>query len=203
MKNKIVSLLLVAVMLLSVVLTGCSGKKTADDVQEDITQKASKTAATLVLWCVTEEGTDREQAQAVAKAMAETSKSKYKTTLIVKYLTMDEYYEKLEAAIEKNAFLKVAKEASVKFQKDGKKAVDSALRGGVITADETAAEKFLRVIDSAAVYHNASTRFTDGGEFGLGCEMGISTQKLHARGPMGLGELCSYKYIIRGNGNVR
>jgi len=73
----------------------------------------------------------------------------------------------------------------------------------IITADETAAEKFLRVIDSAAVYHNASTRFTDGGEFGLGCEMGISTQKLHARGPMGLGELCSYKYIIRGNGNVR
>jgi glutamate-5-semialdehyde dehydrogenase len=73
----------------------------------------------------------------------------------------------------------------------------------IITSDEAAAEKFLRVIDSAAVYHNASTRFTDGGEFGLGCEMGISTQKLHARGPMGLGELCTYKYIIRGVGNVR
>ena len=73
----------------------------------------------------------------------------------------------------------------------------------IITSDEAAAEKFLRVIDSAAVYHNASTRFTDGGEFGLGCEMGISTQKLHARGPMGLGELCTYKYIIRGEGNVR
>ena len=57
--------------------------------------------------------------------------------------------------------------------------------------------------DQAAVYVNASTRFTDGGEFGLGCEMGISTQKLGARGPMGLAELTSYKYIIRGNGQVR
>ncbi len=62
---------------------------------------------------------------------------------------------------------------------------------------------FSRTIDSAAVYINASTRFTDGGEFGLGCEMGISTQKLHARGPMGLQELTSYKYIIRGNGQIR
>ena len=58
-------------------------------------------------------------------------------------------------------------------------------------------------VDSAAVYVNASTRFTDGGEFGLGCEMGISTQKLHARGPMGLRELTSYKYIITGNGHTR
>ena len=58
-------------------------------------------------------------------------------------------------------------------------------------------------VDSAAVYVNCSTRFTDGGEFGLGCEMGISTQKLHARGPMGLGELCGYKYIIHGNGQTR
>ena len=58
-------------------------------------------------------------------------------------------------------------------------------------------------VDSAAVYVNCSTRFTDGGEFGLGCEMGISTQKLHARGPMGLEELCSYKYIIHGDGQIR
>ena len=58
-------------------------------------------------------------------------------------------------------------------------------------------------MDSAAVYVNASTRFTDGGEFGLGCEMGISTQKLRTRGPMGLEELCSYKYVIHGNGQIR
>jgi glutamate-5-semialdehyde dehydrogenase len=58
-------------------------------------------------------------------------------------------------------------------------------------------------VDAAAVYHNASTRFTDGGEFGFGAEIGISTQKLHARGPMGLAELTSYKYIILGSGQVR
>ena len=73
----------------------------------------------------------------------------------------------------------------------------------VITEDERIAIPFIDDVDSAAVYWNASTRFTDGGEFGLGCEMGISTQRLHARGPMGLEELCSYKYIIRGTGQVR
>ena len=73
----------------------------------------------------------------------------------------------------------------------------------ILTQDETAAKQFTDSVDSAAVYVNASTRFTDGGEFGLGCEMGISTQKLHARGPMGLEELCTTKYIIRGNGNIR
>ncbi len=73
----------------------------------------------------------------------------------------------------------------------------------IITESSENAEMFTRMVDSAAVYVNASTRFTDGGEFGLGCEMGISTQKLHARGPMGLCELTTYKYIIRGNGQVR
>ena len=73
----------------------------------------------------------------------------------------------------------------------------------IVTRDGRAAEKFTALVDSAAVYWNASTRFTDGGEFGLGCEMGISTQKLHARGPMGLEELTTYKYIIRGNGQTR
>ncbi|MEA5058576.1 MAG: glutamate-5-semialdehyde dehydrogenase [Candidatus Pelethousia sp.] len=73
----------------------------------------------------------------------------------------------------------------------------------IVTDDAETAARFAREVDSAAVYVNASTRFTDGGEFGLGCEMGISTQKLHARGPMGLRELCSYKYIVRGNGQVR
>ena len=74
---------------------------------------------------------------------------------------------------------------------------------GIISRDENAIGRFESLVDSAAVYVNASTRFTDGGEFGLGCEVGISTQKLHARGPMGLEELCSYKYIVRGEGNIR
>ena len=73
----------------------------------------------------------------------------------------------------------------------------------ILTQDAAHAARFTAAVDSAAVYVNCSTRFTDGGEFGLGCEMGISTQKLHARGPMGLGELCSYKYIIHGNGQTR
>ena len=73
----------------------------------------------------------------------------------------------------------------------------------IVTENSTNAEKFVNETDSAAVYVNASTRFTDGGEFGLGCEMGISTQKLHARGPMGLDELSTYKYIIRGSGQIR
>ena len=73
----------------------------------------------------------------------------------------------------------------------------------ILTSDKAAADAFVRGVDSAAVYVNASTRFTDGGEFGLGCEMGISTQKLHARGPMGLRELTTYKYIVHGNGQIR
>ncbi len=73
----------------------------------------------------------------------------------------------------------------------------------IVTENAESADLFTRSVDSAAVYVNASTRFTDGGEFGLGCEMGISTQKLHARGPMGLNELCSYKYVIKGDGQIR
>lgn len=73
----------------------------------------------------------------------------------------------------------------------------------IITEDVNTADYFTSRVDSAAVYVNCSTRFTDGGEFGLGCEMGISTQKLHARGPMGLNELNTYKYIIHGNGQIR
>ena len=73
----------------------------------------------------------------------------------------------------------------------------------IVTQCDKNAEKFTRGVDSAAVYVNASTRFTDGGEFGLGCEMGISTQKLHARGPMGLKELTTYKFIIKGDGQIR
>ena len=73
----------------------------------------------------------------------------------------------------------------------------------IVTRDAEAEAIFTTVVDSSSVYVNASTRFTDGGEFGLGCEMGISTQKLHARGPMGLRELTTYKYIIHGNGHIR
>jgi glutamate-5-semialdehyde dehydrogenase len=73
----------------------------------------------------------------------------------------------------------------------------------IITENRESAEKFLKEVDSAAVYHNASTRFTDGGEFGLGAEIGISTDKIHARGPMGLEELTSYKYVVYGNGQIR
>ena len=73
----------------------------------------------------------------------------------------------------------------------------------IVSSDDAAIAAFTAGVDSAAVYVNASTRFTDGGEFGLGCEMGISTQKLHARGPMGLRELTTYKYVITGQGHIR
>ena len=73
----------------------------------------------------------------------------------------------------------------------------------IVTQDESAKAAFAAGVDSSAVYINASTRFTDGGEFGLGCEMGISTQKLHARGPMGLRELTTYKYVVTGTGHIR
>lgn len=73
----------------------------------------------------------------------------------------------------------------------------------IVAENAQTAERFLSLVDSAAVYVNASTRFTDGGEFGLGCELGISTQKLHARGPMGLRELTSYRYEVHGNGQIR
>ncbi len=98
---------------------------------------------------------------------------------------------------------------AVKVVKNVKEAVEhisahSTGHSEAIVSEDTAAQQlFASSVDSAAVYVNASTRFTDGGEFGLGCEMGISTQKLHARGPMGLKELTTYKYVIRGEGHVR
>ena len=92
---------------------------------------------------------------------------------------------------------------------DGGEAMDFIRRYGtmhsecIVTNDAAEAQRFLNEVDAAAVYWNASTRFTDGGEFGLGAEIGISTQKLHARGPLGLRELTSTKYRIYGNGQIR
>ena len=73
----------------------------------------------------------------------------------------------------------------------------------IITRSASAADRFLREVDAAAVFHNASTRFNDGGELGLGAEVAVSTGKFHARGPMGIAEICSYKWVVRGNGNIR
>ncbi len=98
---------------------------------------------------------------------------------------------------------------AVKIVADVKEAVAHIARHSthhsdcIVSANEETATYFTLAVDSSAVYVNASTRFTDGGEFGLGCEIGISTQKLHARGPMGLEELTAYKYIVRGNGQIR
>ena len=98
---------------------------------------------------------------------------------------------------------------AVKIVEDVKEAVEHIAAhsthhsDAIVTENKEAADYFTTHVDSAAVYVNASTRFTDGGMFGLGCEMGISTQKLHARGPMGLEELTSYKYVVTGNGQVR
>ena len=92
---------------------------------------------------------------------------------------------------------------------DFRAAIDHINRHGshhsdcIVTSDADRAAAFLRDVDSACVYHNASTRFTDGAEFGMGAEIGISTDKLHARGPMGLEELTTYKYTITGDGTVR
>ena len=97
----------------------------------------------------------------------------------------------------------------MKVVKDIGEAIDHIMKYGsyhsdaIVTRDRKAADRFLAEVDSACVYVNASTRFTDGGQFGKGAEMGISTDKIHARGPMGLEELTSYKYIIMGNGQVR
>ena len=98
---------------------------------------------------------------------------------------------------------------AVRIVKDLPEAVSHINRYGsqhsdaILTADQDSARRFLAAVDSAAVYVNASIRFTDGGEFGMGAEMGISTDKLHARGPMGLEELTTYKYVVRGNGQIR
>jgi len=98
---------------------------------------------------------------------------------------------------------------SIRVVKDLDQAIEhirlygSSHSDSIITEDSKNADEFLRRVDSACVYLNASTRFTDGNQFGMGAEIGISTDKIHARGPMALEELCSYKYIVRGNGQIR
>tara|TARA_B100000315_G_C14592281_1_gene596592 strand:- start:3381 stop:4601 length:1221 start_codon:yes stop_codon:yes gene_type:complete len=98
---------------------------------------------------------------------------------------------------------------AVKIVKESNEAIDFINNYGshhsdaILTENHELAEEFLNKIDSAAVFHNATTRFTDGAQFEMGCEIGISTDKLHARGPMGLKEMCSYKFVIKGKGHVR
>ena len=89
-------------------------------------------------------------------------------------------------------------EAIAVINRDG-----SAHSDAIVTSDSAAAQRFLAGVDSAAVFWNASTRFNDGFEFGFGAEIGISTDRLHARGPMGLRELCSYKWLVTGTGQIR
>ena len=98
---------------------------------------------------------------------------------------------------------------AVKTVRDMDEAISHIARYGshhsdaIVTSNTQTAERFVREVDSSAVFVNASTRLNDGGEFGFGAEIGISTDKLHARGPMGLAELTSYKYVVRGTGQIR
>jgi len=121
-----------------------------------------------------------------------------KTNPLVKLSTEEDYRTEFLALILAVKVVHSLEEATTHIETHGSRHSDA-----IVTADETAAEKFLQGVDSSTVYWNASTRFTDGGEFGFGCEIGISTDKLHARGPMALEELTSYKYQIRGAGQVR
>jgi glutamate-5-semialdehyde dehydrogenase len=121
-----------------------------------------------------------------------------KTNPLVKLATEEDYRTEFLALILAVKVIHSLEEAITHIETNGSRHSDA-----IITADETAAEKFLQGVDSSTVYWNASTRFTDGGEFGFGCEIGISTDKLHARGPMALEELTSYKYQIRGTGQIR
>lgn len=116
----------------------------------------------------------------------------------IKKATEQDWYTEYLDLIISIKIVKTVEEAIEHINKYGTHHSDS-----IITENKETAKKFLKEVDSAAVYHNVSTRFTDGGEFGLGAEIGISTDKIHARGPMGLEELTTYKYIIYGNGQIR
>jgi glutamate-5-semialdehyde dehydrogenase len=123
---------------------------------------------------------------------------KTRAVIDVKEATEEDYYTEFLDYILAVKVVSDIDEAIDHINKYGTKHSES-----IVTRDYDSAEKFLERVDAAAVYVNASTRFTDGEEFGFGAEIGISTQKLHARGPMGLKELTSYKYIIRGSGQIR
>jgi len=116
----------------------------------------------------------------------------------IKFATEQDWYEEYLDLIISIKVVDNVDEAITHINRYGTKHSDA-----IITRNTQTAEKFLNQVDSACVYHNASTRFTDGGEFGLGAEIGISTDKIHARGPMALEELTTYKYLIYGNGQIR
>jgi len=164
MKKKIVSMLLTVAMLLSVCafsLTGCT--QDDGDVLGDIEDVASKSATTLVMWVVTEEGTDPEQAEDVNKAMAEITKAKYKTNLVIRYLTMDEYYEKLEAAIfetERLGVLKALAEEVAKATKKANNEVTGAFKKGTITEDGKDDMFFTFVVDALKTLNSVKTNTT-------------------------------------------
>lgn len=117
---------------------------------------------------------------------------------LIKEATEEDFRSEFLALILAVKVVESAEEAIIHIESHGSHHSDA-----IVTADTATAEMFLQGVDSATVYWNASTRFTDGGEFGFGCEIGISTDKLHARGPMALEELTSYKYQIRGTGQIR
>lgn len=120
------------------------------------------------------------------------------STRDIKNATEDDYYAEYLDLILAVAVVDNVEQAVEHINRYGSKHSD-----GIITNDDNNARFFMERVDSSTVYHNASTRFTDGGEFGMGAEIGISTDKLHARGPMGLQELTSYKYFVYGNGQIR
>ena len=110
----------------------------------------------------------------------------------------EDFFTEYLAAIISGKIVAGADEATAHINAYGSHHTDA-----IITADEKAAQKFLREVDSAIVMHNTSTQFADGGEFGFGAEIGISTGRLHARGPVGAEQLTTYKYVVRGNGQMR
>ncbi len=156
---------------------------------EEIAQKALP----VILSALCEKGVRIKACEKTAAIM-----KKQKAAVTTEPATDEDFYTEYGDLIISVKVVKDIKEAVAHINKYGTKHSDS-----IITNNDPAAAFFLNSIDSAAVYVNASTRFTDGGEFGFGAEMGISTQKLHARGPVGLKEMTSYKYLVKGTGQVR